>query len=145
MRMVRIIVPVQLTLNNGTISANAGLPDLLIPGNGGNISVLGLVPGHQLRDLGSNSISASALNGIGGQITPLAIVKGVFLASLINLVVPLAVVAWLLKGRMVVVPPGQKDESFRTTLFERNLTFYMGLGILLLGAKGRWQLRLFAD
>jgi Na+/H+ antiporter NhaD/arsenite permease-like protein len=69
---------------------------------------------------------------IGGQITPLAIVKGVFLASLINLVVPLAVVAWLLKGRMVVVPPGQKDESFRTTLFERNLTFYMGLGILLL-------------
>jgi Na+/H+ antiporter NhaD/arsenite permease-like protein len=69
---------------------------------------------------------------IGGQITPLAIVKGVFLASLINLVVSLAVVAWLLKGRMVVAPPGQKDESFRTTLFERNLTFYMGLGILLL-------------
>src|SRR6478672_2205660 len=41
---------------------------------------------------------------IGGQITPLAIVKGVFLASLINLVIPLAVVTYLLRGRVVALP-----------------------------------------
>src|SRR3954463_15063550 len=41
---------------------------------------------------------------IGGQITPLAIIKGVFLASLINLVVPLLVVSFQLKGREVVAP-----------------------------------------
>jgi len=69
---------------------------------------------------------------IGGQITPLAIIKGVFLASLINLVVPLAAVAYLLKGREVVTPQGQRDEALRTTVSERNLTFYLGLGILIL-------------
>jgi len=69
---------------------------------------------------------------IGGQITPIAIIKGVFLASLINLVLPLAVVAYLLRGREVVTPSGQRDEALRTTVFERNLTFYLGLGILIL-------------
>jgi Na+/H+ antiporter NhaD/arsenite permease-like protein len=69
---------------------------------------------------------------IGGQITPIAIIKGVFLAALINLVVPLAVVAYLLRGREVVTPSGQRDEALRTTVFERNLTFYLGLGILIL-------------
>src|SRR5207244_1536345 len=39
---------------------------------------------------------------IGGQISPLAIIKGVFLASLINLVVPLLLVSYTLKGREVV-------------------------------------------
>src|SRR3981189_1162460 len=69
---------------------------------------------------------------IGGQITPIAIIKGVFLAALINLVVPLAVVAYLLKGGEVVTPSGQRNEALRTTVFERNLTFYLGLGILIL-------------
>jgi len=69
---------------------------------------------------------------IGGQITPIAIIKGVFLASVINLVLPLAVVAYLLRGREVVTPSGQRDEALRTTVFERNLTFYLGLGILIL-------------
>ena len=39
---------------------------------------------------------------IGGQITPLAIIKGVFLASLVNLLVPLLVVSYLLRGKDVV-------------------------------------------
>jgi Na+/H+ antiporter NhaD/arsenite permease-like protein len=50
----------------------------------------------------------------------------------INLVLPLAVVAYLLRGREVVTPSGQRDEALRTTVFERNLTFYLGLGILIL-------------
>jgi Na+/H+ antiporter NhaD/arsenite permease-like protein len=69
---------------------------------------------------------------IGGQITPLAIIKGVFLASLINLVVPLAAVAYFLRGREVVAPNEPKGELLRTSVFERNLTFYLGLGILVL-------------
>jgi Na+/H+ antiporter NhaD/arsenite permease-like protein len=69
---------------------------------------------------------------IGGQITPLAIIKGVFLASLINLVVPLAAVAYFLRGREVVAPNEPKSELLRTSIFERNLVFYLGLGILIL-------------
>src|SRR4051794_14267922 len=69
---------------------------------------------------------------IGGQITPVAIIKGVFLASLINLVVPLAVVSHLLKGREVVAPREQQDQVFQTSVLERNLIFYLGLGILVM-------------
>lgn len=69
---------------------------------------------------------------IGGQITPLAIIKGVFLASLVNLVVPLFVVGAMLRGREVVVPSALEHELSRTNAFERNLTFFLGLGILVL-------------
>jgi Na+/H+ antiporter NhaD/arsenite permease-like protein len=69
---------------------------------------------------------------IGGQITPLAIIKGTFLASLVNLVVPLLVVSTLLRGRETVPSPGQERELSRTNMFERNLTFYLGLGILVM-------------
>lgn len=69
---------------------------------------------------------------IGGQITTLAIMKGVFLASIVNLIVPLLVVSWMLKGREVVSPPHSADIGLlQTTSFERNLMFYMGLGILV--------------
>jgi Na+/H+ antiporter NhaD/arsenite permease-like protein len=69
---------------------------------------------------------------IGGQITSLAIIKGVFLPSAVNMLVPLAVVAWLIRGRVVVAPAaanGSKDVS--TTAFERNLMFFLGLGVLI--------------
>jgi hypothetical protein len=42
---------------------------------------------------------------IGGQITPLPIIEGVFLPSLINLLLPLFVVTYLLKGK-AIIPPG---------------------------------------
>jgi Na+/H+ antiporter NhaD/arsenite permease-like protein len=69
---------------------------------------------------------------IGGQITPLAIIKGVFLASLVNLVVPLAVVSHRLKGRQITSPRELESTISRASRFERNLIFYMGLGILVL-------------
>jgi NhaD family Na+/H+ antiporter len=69
---------------------------------------------------------------IGGQITPLAIIKGVFLASLINLVVPLFVVSYLLRGKEIISPSGAQNDLPRTNIFERNLTFYLGLGILVM-------------
>ena len=53
---------------------------------------------------------------IGGQITTLAIMKGVFIASMINMLVPLAVTSYLLKGREVIGPAediehGHRDED----------------------------------
>ena len=69
---------------------------------------------------------------IGGQITTLAIMKGVLISSLINLIVPLVVVSWMLKGREVVSPPQAEDTGLlQTTPFERNLMFFMGVGILV--------------
>src|SRR3982074_685932 len=67
---------------------------------------------------------------IGGQITPLAIVKGVFLASMFNLIIPLAALAFLLRGREVAAPREQNGDLFRVNILERNLIFYLGLGIL---------------
>ena len=70
---------------------------------------------------------------IGGQITPLAIMKSVFIASLLNLVVPLAVVGFTLRGKLLVPPASAGLASISPILpFERNLMFFMGLGILVL-------------
>ena len=69
---------------------------------------------------------------IGGQITSLAIIKSVLLPSLVCLLVPLGIVAYVLRGQPVEAP-GRVSESgqLRTTPFERNLMFFMGLGILV--------------
>ena len=69
---------------------------------------------------------------IGGQITAVEIMKGVFLASIVSLLVPLAVTAKVLGNRPVEAPP-RMDESMLpdTTAFERNLMFYLGLGVLV--------------
>lgn len=68
---------------------------------------------------------------IGGQITTLAIMKGVFLASMVNLLVPLAVTAWILRGRPVVGVASTEDNQLQATSFEKNLMFFLGLGILV--------------
>jgi Na+/H+ antiporter NhaD/arsenite permease-like protein len=70
---------------------------------------------------------------VGGQITTLAIMKSVFIASMANLLVPLAVIAWVLRGKPVV-PPVRFDGSegvATTTAFERSLMFCLGLGVLV--------------
>ena len=70
---------------------------------------------------------------IGGQITALEIIKGLFLPSLVNLLVPLLVTSFLLKGKPVVPPLATvADQSAPvTTAFERQLMFFLGLGILV--------------
>jgi len=68
---------------------------------------------------------------IGGQITTLAIIEGVFLPSLVNLLVPLGMTAYFLRGREVVAPQYiDSEQETHTTEFERKLMFFMGLGIL---------------
>jgi Na+/H+ antiporter NhaD/arsenite permease-like protein len=70
---------------------------------------------------------------IGGQITTLAIMKGVFLASMVNMIVPLAITSYILKGREVVSPVSSIEHGHRdkTTPFEQKLMFCMGIGILI--------------
>lgn len=68
---------------------------------------------------------------IGGQVTSLAIIKGVFLPSLVNMVVPVTVVGWSLRGKPVVAPAGSHRDKPATTAFERNLIFGLGLAGLL--------------
>ncbi|MEY4283524.1 MAG: hypothetical protein RL111_199, partial [Pseudomonadota bacterium] len=70
---------------------------------------------------------------IGGQITALEIIKGLFLPSLINLLVPLLVTSFWLKGQ-AVVPPATAESAqslSATTPFERNLMLFLGLGVLV--------------
>jgi Na+/H+ antiporter NhaD/arsenite permease-like protein len=69
---------------------------------------------------------------IGGQITSLAIMKSVFLAAVISTAVPLAVTAYVMRGKPVDAPPVKEDEhGSHTTEFERGLMFFLGLGILV--------------
>ena len=69
---------------------------------------------------------------IGGQITSVEIMKGLLIPSLVNLLVPLAFTAWLLRGKEVIAPVTASDEAqIATSAFERSLMFFLGLGILV--------------
>ena len=70
---------------------------------------------------------------IGGQITSLSIMESLLIPSLINLLVPLLVTSWLLKGKPVVAPTRASDTLLMSsTSLERNVMFYLGLSILML-------------
>lgn len=70
---------------------------------------------------------------IGGQITTLAIIKGLFLASLVNLIAPLLFVSHSMKGKLISTQTKTYNtSSMLTSNFERNTMFYFGLGILVL-------------
>jgi Na+/H+ antiporter NhaD/arsenite permease-like protein len=69
---------------------------------------------------------------ISGQITSIAIMKGVFLASVANMVLPLVITSWLLRGQQVVSP--SRSESGGETVatpFEQSLMLGLGVGILI--------------
>lgn len=69
---------------------------------------------------------------IGGQITALKIVEGLIIPSLVNLVVPLLVVSYTLRGRTVVTPTKAETPQNEVvhSVFERNLMFFAGIAIL---------------
>jgi Na+/H+ antiporter NhaD/arsenite permease-like protein len=68
---------------------------------------------------------------IGGQITSLEIIKGVFLPSLVSMLVPLSVTAYLLRGRNVISPAHHTKNENITSHIERNIMFFLGLGVLV--------------
>ena len=70
---------------------------------------------------------------IGGQITALEIMKGLFIPSVLNLLIPLSVTAYILRGKDVIPPSkvASDDHKDRASFFEQNLMFFLGLGILI--------------
>jgi Na+/H+ antiporter NhaD/arsenite permease-like protein len=68
---------------------------------------------------------------IGGQVTTGAIVTRLILPSLVNVLVPLAFVAWRQRGKPVLAPPAPAEEPDPTSAFERNLMFALGIAALL--------------
>jgi len=69
---------------------------------------------------------------IGGQITTTAIIRGVFLASVANLLLPLAVTSYFLRGKVVEGPAQvERRQATVTTQFQRNLMFFFGIGTLI--------------
>ena len=69
---------------------------------------------------------------IGGQITALAIIKSVLLPALVSMVIPLAITAYVLRGKSVESPVSAAGENgIKTSEFERNLMFFLGIGILV--------------
>jgi len=69
---------------------------------------------------------------IGGQITTLAIMKGVLIPSLVNLAVPLLVTSYLLRGRYLTAPSRSSGrQGSAATEFEKRLMFGLGIGCLV--------------
>jgi Na+/H+ antiporter NhaD/arsenite permease-like protein len=69
---------------------------------------------------------------IGGQITTLAIIQGVIVPSMINLILPLLVCSYLLRGKTIVPPESTEHlNGITTTRFDKNLMFCMGIGSLV--------------
>jgi Na+/H+ antiporter NhaD/arsenite permease-like protein len=67
---------------------------------------------------------------IGGQITTGNIIKSLWIASTVNLIVPLVIASFFLKGD--VVPPEKLENgAVATTQFEKTLMFFLGMGSLI--------------
>jgi Na+/H+ antiporter NhaD/arsenite permease-like protein len=67
---------------------------------------------------------------IGGQITTANIMKALWVPSMINLLVPLVIASFFLKGN--VVPPDKVENGATTTSpFEKTFMFFMGIGSLI--------------
>ena len=70
---------------------------------------------------------------IGGQITALAIIKSLLLPSLVNLMVPLLILSRSLRGKAVISPVNSdRPVALKSSFYERNLMFFIGLGVLVL-------------
>ncbi|GGD42335.1 sodium:proton antiporter [Emticicia aquatilis] len=68
---------------------------------------------------------------IGGQITPLHIMKSLFIPSLVSLVIPLMYLSYKMRGQVIDNQKIEEDDFIETTAKERNTMFFVGLGILL--------------
>ncbi len=69
---------------------------------------------------------------IGGQITPANIITNLFIPSVVNLLIPLLIFSFMLRGRIVEPPEKNlQDQRDLTTPTERNIVFFLGLGVLI--------------
>ncbi len=68
---------------------------------------------------------------IGGQVTTISIITGVFIPSLVCMIIPLVILGFTMKGH-VTRPKVDESKKSVTTPFERNLMLALGVGGLLL-------------
>ncbi len=69
---------------------------------------------------------------IGGQVTTIPIITGVIVPSLVNMIVPLTMISYSLRGKPFEMPAAVEEQRLPyTTKFERNLMFIMGLAVLI--------------
>lgn len=68
---------------------------------------------------------------IGGQITPLNIIKETFLASFVCMLIPTIIINYQLKENIEIKNQEGSDIQFLTSGFERNLIFFSGIACLL--------------
>jgi Na+/H+ antiporter NhaD/arsenite permease-like protein len=70
---------------------------------------------------------------IGGQITPVNIITGLFAPAIVNLLVPMLAVCFMLHGRTVEAPTNEanQDSDNATSSIERNVVFWLGLSVLV--------------
>ena len=69
---------------------------------------------------------------IGGQITALSIIKGLFFPSLINMMVPLIVISYVYRGKLIISPDLVMNSPGKYTAgsFDKSLMFFAGIGAL---------------
>ncbi|MBV6323770.1 sodium:proton antiporter NhaD [Duganella violaceipulchra] len=68
---------------------------------------------------------------IGGQLSSTGIVQAVLMPSLVNLLVPLAISAFVLRGRSFVAPAPNAGHASATSASDQALMLTLGIGILL--------------
>lgn len=67
---------------------------------------------------------------VGGQVTTLRIIEGVFLASVACLLVPLLFLSFRIRGTFEM-PEVEESKKSSSTAFERNFVFFLGIAILI--------------
>ncbi len=68
---------------------------------------------------------------IGGQITAWGIIKGIFLVSLVNMLIPLIIVSFFEKGNFELPEKKEINPLAGTTPTEQKVIFFLGVGALL--------------
>lgn len=68
---------------------------------------------------------------IGGQVSSTGIVQSLLLPSLVNMLVPLAISAFVLRGRRFVAPAPDQGDARATSAFDQTLMLTLGIGILV--------------
>ena len=68
---------------------------------------------------------------IGEQITAWGIIKGIFLVSLVNMLIPLIIVSFFEKGNFELPQAIKDNPNTISSRKERNLIFFLGIGTLL--------------
>jgi Na+/H+ antiporter NhaD/arsenite permease-like protein len=68
---------------------------------------------------------------IGGQITPLNIIKETFLASAVAMIVPTIIISFLIKGRITLLDQNSESDAFKANSSQRVFILMIGISSLI--------------